>query len=419
MKQILRFIVLILFIHICIGCEKKPSDTEVQESGAEVAKTTTQVNTEQEERIKKAKEYDEYMQQRRAEIAAQEKLFQQNMPNHAISEDLDKGQIRSSYYEKIDGVSVAAPINVTDIVRDERYCTCKFKIKTFGGNELEYKATLKRDPFREEFENREVYHEKDYYEFNPDAYYLVEMELLTPIETKKITRSENNFLIGEMNEILDGEEREKLIKLFEQYENENYPYYFKANPEKSGGTLTVLDFVKVNLTGSPYDEYLVLFAKEKMKCFIVDNNTIIKDYYVSYPRVNPTILNGRLLVTSCFDDIVDYNQNGINEIYCIAGVYHDSMYFIEFDDESFNVKNIYSTFSMSGIDEIKYNKNETIIAITAGGFHFDAHAYVESIDQLVTSGIGDDVEVIMKYVDVYDEWVIIKLKHIENNNLRG
>ena len=136
MKKIGKCISLLLLFQVCFGCVKKPSDTEVQESGAEVAKTTTQVNTEQEERIKKAKEYDEYMQQRRAEIAAQEKLFQQNMPNHAISEDLDKGQIRSSYYEKIDGVSVAAPINVTDIVRDERYCTCKFKIKTFGGNDL-------------------------------------------------------------------------------------------------------------------------------------------------------------------------------------------------------------------------------------------------------------------------------------------
>lgn len=439
MKKILKCAFLLLLFQVLGGCEKKDVATEVVESKSKVRTEVADVesiSSTQDERIKKAKEYDEYIKQKQLEIREQEKIHQKNMPYYATSEDLNKNQISSryikSYFEKLSDGEVAefSPIPVTDIVRGERFCTCKFKIKTFGGNELEYKATLKRDPYREEFNDRTKHHEKDYYEFDPDAYYLVEMELLSDIESPKIT---NNFLnpqIKYMSDYVD--DKERLVKLFEDYENEHYPiFYGEADVKVS--KQQVIDYVKVNVTGSEYDEYLVWYNAPKnyvkrFKCLVVDNYSVIKDYVI--PLDVTSNLNANMIYgfKKCFT-IFDYNQDGINEIYYMFDIAlgDDWFYCIEFSNDIFQInvlydaipsityskyKNTYGSYN-EPVSAISFDYDECLISFECLEYGFVNHYWVLNVadgeeEHFAVGYLYNEVEINLRYSHERDQWVLSK-----------
>ena len=440
MKKILKCAFLLLLFQVLGGCEKKDVATEVVESKSEVRTEVTDVeiiSSTQDERIKKAKEYDEYIKQKQLEIREQEKIHQKNMPYYATSEDLNKNQIRSryikSYFEKLSDGEVAefSPIPVTDIVRDEIYCTCKFKIKTFAGNELEYKVTLKRDPYREEFNDRTKHHEKDYYEFDPDVYYLVEMELLSDVESPKIT---NNFLNTQIKYMSDYEDddKERLVKLFEDYENEHYPIFYGETDVKVSKQ-QVIDYVKVNVTGSKYDEYLVWYNAPKnyvkrFKCLVVDNYSVIKDYVIPLDvtsNLNANMISG---FKKCFT-IFDYNQNGINEIYYMFDIAlgDDWFYCIEFSNDIFQInvlydaipsityskyKNTYGSYN-EPVSAISFDYDECLISFECLEYGFVHHYWVLNVangeeEHFAVGYLYNEVEINLRYSHERDQWVLSK-----------
>ena len=170
-----------------------------------------------------------------------------------------------------------------------------------------------------------------------------------------------------------------MIKLFEEYENTNYPIYRKreTSPFYKQEQLKVLDYVKANLTNSGYDEYLVLYedvdkyAKDyisRVKCLIISGNKVIKDYCIAFPH------NTYFLPTYYFYEyrnnfdnfgfqfsqgwINDFNQNGINEVYfsCVFSgmVGHGYLLHIEFNDNKFSTE--YISIYNYDIDSIDWHE---------------------------------------------------------------
>ena len=427
--------IVLLVLSLClvvVGCSKPSSEIKPVVSSETVDESKKIIPIE-DERIEKAKEYDEYIKQKQLEIREQEKIHQKNMPYYATSEDLNKNQIRSryikSYFEKLSDGEVAefSPIPVTDVVRDERYCTCKFKIKTFGGNELEYKATLKRDPYREEFNDRTKHHEKDYYEFDPDAYYLVEMELLSDVESPKITNNFLNTQIKYMSDYVDYD-KERLVKLFEDYENEHYPLYLDKDYTKVG-KLKVVDYVKVNLTGSDCDEYLVLFANkiddsacilDRIRCVQLSENRIVNDYdiildYYGYtlPYQNNRMENKNNGLSFSRGFICDCNQNGVNEIYFYTespGIASVRLYFIEFDGDMFNV---FFITNEEGFNFIKLDEKERAPIVSFFSHNFVAHAYSTKLQTMVAYNLNQNISMLLDY---YNNSEIIFKSYKETHN---
>ena len=182
------------------------------------------------------------------------------------------------------------------------------------------------------------------------------------------------------------EKKDEMIKLFEDYENTQYPLYFEvANTDWKTGAKTkgykqydmkILDYVKGNFTNSGYDEYFVMFYRdhpnpeiddqfiERVRCFIVSEDKIINDYYISnsggffYPGLRYDKLSEVKDFGFKFSQgwIADFNQNGINEIYLAAwfDIYGGGLLIIEYNDGSFVSSYVYDNrYDIVGIDWYK------------------------------------------------------------------
>ena len=110
----------------------------------------------------------------------------------------------------------------------------------------------------------------------------------------------------EIYDLKTDEKKDEMIKLFEDYENTQYPLFKEVvHTDWDTGVKTkgykqydmkILDYVKGNFTNSGYDEYFVMFYEddpdpeiydqfiERVRCFIVSEDKIINDYYITFPR---------------------------------------------------------------------------------------------------------------------------------------
>ena len=182
------------------------------------------------------------------------------------------------------------------------------------------------------------------------------------------------------------EKKDEMIKLFEDYENTQYPLYFEvANTDWKTGAKTkgykqydmkILDYVKGNFTNSGYDEYFVMFYEddpdpeiydqfiERVRCFVVSEGKIINDYYISHSGgfFYPGLRYDKLSEVKDFGFkfsqgwIADFNQNGINEIYLAAlfTIEGGGLLMIEYNDGAFVSGYVYGDrYDIVGIDWYK------------------------------------------------------------------
>ncbi|UTY30188.1 clustered-type lipoprotein [Treponema putidum] len=259
-----------------------------------------------EEKYEKSEEYkyEQKIKQLRAKVGIKPDFM--GTYNPYIVKDIDlinNKLIIPASYENVQYV------DVENIEYDGKIYRCTQKIEIKPETFLEYKMTL---------------------EYNPHAevYVVLENELITPINIGKINETTiENQVNGEILTLKDDKDSIQLIKLFEDYEKENYPIFF-SNMDK----LKVLDYVKGNFTNSGYDEYVVFFIFDGdtknyvniLHCFIVKNDKIIKEYPIILPYDEEYIdnrviihLGGELKYKFAFSTgfVADFNQNDKNELY--------------------------------------------------------------------------------------------------------
>ena len=348
-KNKLKLIIILILAVLLFSCskeikEQKPEETKV-ESSAKIepkeneflskpeynthVKSTEQI--ELEEKYKKSEEYkyEQKIKQLRAKVGIKPDFMDTYNPYIVKDIDLINNKlIIPASYENVQYV------DVENIEYDGKIYRCTQKVEIKPETFLEYKMTL---------------------EYNPHAevYVVLENELITPINIGKINETTiENQVNGEILTLKDDKDSIQLIKLFEDYEKENYPIFF-SNMDK----LKVLDYVKGNFTNSGYDEYVVFFSDGKttkdyisrLHCFIVENDKIINEYpIVLYPDEyldNREIFNYTDEIKYKFSFstgfIADLNQNDKNELYFqTVFVGGTDFYRAEFEDDFFNINRV-------------------------------------------------------------------------------
>ncbi len=350
MKPILKAIYIILAIFMLATCipkteekvtqkaeAEKPTqvakaDAEMQEEKAEPKKTPEELA--EEARQKKIEEYEEKLKNLSDELYEKGNAIKKKSPALSPKLELEKGILRSDFYASYDKPEY---IRINNIEKEESFYSCKQKRKIKNDDILEYKIKFKEAG--KDGERRICY--------SPN------INLITKINIGNV----NDKIIeeqvhGEVYDLKKDENSETMIKIFEKYENENYP-----NEEYDLG---VIDYVKVNLTGSKYDEYFVMFYEKdgrhlvqgfalfRLRCFVVMDKKIIKDYYINGPRNRAVgfygddfsyhfekIKNFGYLFSQGW--VNDFNQNGINEIYLASRIIlnYPALFIIEFDGNKF------------------------------------------------------------------------------------
>ena len=261
---------------------------------------------------------------------------------------------------------------------------CKEKVKV-GADEYEYDITFKAFQLGDRPEilgvgargvlddGRERVFPLSEFEADREVFYeLGEAGLVTPIDIGTVDESIIKEQVhGDVFDLKTDENSTVMIKLFEEYENTNYPIYRKREtpPFYQQVKFKVLDYVKANLTNSGYDEYLVLLGDDghynitRIYCYIVSEDKIIKDYIIT---VDGSYFLSNLINERNSDEtenfgflfshgwVNDFNQNGTNEIYFSS--VHDgqvnSLFFIEYNGEKFISD--YITVEDIGVDSVNW-----------------------------------------------------------------
>ncbi|UTC63534.1 clustered-type lipoprotein [Treponema sp. OMZ 787] len=304
-----------------------------------------------EEKYKKSKAYEEKLKQLVAELDKKEKILNYKFPTGITIDELIQ-QKAPVLYSLADNLEF---IHFYEIKKDGDFCYCKYKAPTQNGGMLDYQVTYKWD--------------------NPEQIYLpLSYDLLSENNIGKINEEFiENQALGSLYSMKNDEKKHEMIKLFEDYENTQYPLFRKVvHTDWDTGIKTkgykqydmrILDYVKGNFTNSGYDEYFVMFYEddpdpemgdqyiERVRCFLVSEGKIINDYYISHSGgyFYPALTHDKLPEVKDFGYkfsqgwIADLNQNGINEIYLAAlfNIEGDRLLMIEYNDESFVTSYVY------------------------------------------------------------------------------
>ena len=347
----------------------EPKENEFLSKPEYSAPKKTAEQLEAEEKYKKSEEYkyEQKIKQLRAKVGIKHDFMDTYNPYIVKDIDLINNKlIIPASYENVQYV------DVENIEYDGKIYRCTQKVEIKPETFLEYKMTL---------------------EYNPHAevYVVLENELITPINIGKINETTiENQVNGEILTLKDDKDSIQLIKLFEDYEKENYPIFF-SNMD----TLQVLDYVQGNFTNSGYDEYVVFFIFDGdtknyvniLHCFIVKNDKIIKEYPIILPYDEEYIDNreiihfgGELKYKFAFSTgfVADFNQNDRNELYfktVFVGGW--TFYRAEFEDNFFNVKEVFSP--PNHFSSLKWSSKTMTV-----------DAYEEYIYSQTDSGSGSD-----------------------------
>lgn len=423
MKKLVWLLIVAMALGLSVvGCNKPSSEVEpivsretigsetvneatidvVEEKGSEAPKS---------ELLIKAEEYEAYLQAEHQKFEEQVKHSRFNTPDSVTLENIKNNEIESRYY-----YDENKKIKAYDFEYDERNCTCKYKIISAKGQELEYKAVFQRDPCREKFKYQTDFHGRHaYYDFDPDIYYLISIELVSEISAKQIVYDEAMPVWSVVNMEYD-ENKETIIPILEQYEDENQPFYNMYNDTVNKSL--VLDYVKANFTGSDYDEYLVVYAKqsnedasfpERLKCVLVDGDTVKKSFDIPVVLFNSidTFENknigydfGYVFSHGIIDD---YNNDGLNEIYFYATslVHTYCLCVIEYN-AGFNIYFIDDNLLSGIFSEKKYRS----LRLESDECLFNGYDYIEEQDVKVGFEIYAKTHSVMNYVEDYNEWIL-------------
>ena len=382
-KDKLKLIFILILAVLLFSCskelkEQKPEETKVESSAKIEPKeneflSKPEYNThvkspeqikELEEKYKRSEAYEEKLKQLRTELDKKEDILRYKCPVFMSIDNLAQ-QKAPALYSHADNLDF---IHFYEIKKDGEFCYCKYKAPTQNGGILDYQVTYKW--------------------YNIDQMYLpLSYDLLSENNMGKINEELiENQVHGSLYGMENDEKKDEMIKLFEDYENTQYPLYFEvANTDWKTGAKTkgykqydmkILDYVKGNFTNSGYDEYFVMFYRdhpnpeiddqfiERVRCFIVSEDKIINDYYISnsggffYPGLRYDKLSEVKDFGFKFSQgwIADFNQNGINEIYLAAlfDIYGGGLLIIEYNDGSFVSSYVYDNrYDIVGIDWYK------------------------------------------------------------------
>ncbi|WP_444819102.1 clustered-type lipoprotein [Treponema denticola] len=298
-----------------------------------------------EEKYKKSKTYEEKLKQLGAELDKKEKILNYKFPTGITIDELAQ-QKAPVLYSPADNLEF---IHFYEVKKDGEFCYCKYKAPTQNGGTLDYQVTYKW--------------------YNIEQMYLpLSYDLLSENNMGRINEDLiENQVHGSVYSMENDEKKDEMIKLFEDYENTQYPLFKEVvHTDWDTGVKTkkykqydmqILDYVKGNFTNSGYDEYFVMFYEddpdpeiddqfiERVRCFVVSEGKIISDYYISNSGgfFYPGLSNDKLSEVKDFGFkfsqgwIADFNQNGINEIYLAAffSIEGGGLLMVEYNDGAF------------------------------------------------------------------------------------
>ncbi len=413
MKKHLKLIYVLSTILILANCTAKDNQVNTsKEKEVAVEKTETPEKKDikqkpkppeksawqiaREKRNKKAKDYEEKLEKLEDELDKKREFIKKQVPLYTLKKELDAGKCRANFYD-YDNKSFAY-ITFTELKENKDTYYGKQKLTTPKGKILEYGITYKAGIKKEE----------------ENTYYVSNIDLITQID---IIKTENEIIEkqvhGEICNLKNDKDSEEIKKIFEEYENEKYPYTDEWNK------LAVLDYVKGNFTNSGYDEYFVMFYENdgrdfiqgfnilRIKCFIVSNKKILKEYYINslggigfHPDPNINYLDYSRNIVHKLKDfgfqfsqgwVNDFNQNGRNEIYFASQLNFDDpvLFIIEFDDKEF-ITNYVSTYSyeINSVDwktktiETKH-QNKLNKYTNIGNFQIDVFRWNENSNEFI------------------------------------
>ena len=380
-KNKLKLIFILILAAFLFSCskeikEQKPEETKVESSAKIEPKeneflSKPEYNThvkspeqikELEEKYKESKEYEEKLKQLGAELDKKEKILNYKFPTGITIDELAQ-QKAPVLYSPADNLEF---IHFYEIKKDGEFCYCKYKAPTQNGGTLDYQVTYK------------WYNIEQMY--LPLSYNLLSENNMGRINEELI----ENQVHGSVYSMENDEKKDEMIKLFEDYENTQYPLFKEVvHTDWDTGVKTIgykqydmkiLDYVKGNFTNSGYDEYFVMFYEddpdpeiydqfiERVRCFIVSEGKIINDYYITFPRGAFFWGDYTHLDLKKFDNfgfqfsqgrIADFNQNGINEIYfsVLFNIEPGNVLVVEFNGNEFITNYIsIDTYDIASID---------------------------------------------------------------------
>ncbi len=383
-KDKLKLIFILILAFLLFSCTKEVKEQKPVEAKVETStkiepkeneflskseynthvKSTEQIK-ELEEKYKESKEYEEKLKQLGAELDKKEDILRYKCPVFMSIDNLAQ-QKAPALYSHADNLDF---IHFYEVKKDGEFCYCKYKAPTQNGGILDYQVTYK------------WYNIEQMY--LPLSYDLLSETNMGKINDELIENQVHGSLYGMEND----EKKDEMIKLFEDYENTRYPLYLEVvNTDWDTGGKTkkykqydmrILDYVKGNFTNSGYDEYFVMFYEDdpdpeiydqfikRVRCFVVDEDKIIKDYYITVPSASffpPHIERGGLFGLKNFGFefsqgwVSDFNQNGKNEIYFVThfSTGRNFLFIIEFNGEFFVTGYVYDNdYDIVSIDWYK------------------------------------------------------------------
>ena len=395
-KNKLKLIIILILAVLLFSCSKEvkeqnSAETKVESSAKIEPKeneflSKPEYNThvkspeqikELEEKYKRSKAYEESLKQLRAELDKKESAIIAQIPVAATDADLEQKRAITGLYDH--KKKVYNYTNFEEVIKEGDGYYCKQKIKSQNGGVLEYHVKF----------------EKDRYTHKEDSYTVSAIELSSQIDIGQISEELiENQVHGSLYGMENDEKKDDMIKLFEEYENTQYPLYLEVvNTDWKTGVKTkkykqydmrILDYVKGNFTNSGYDEYFVMFYEddpdpkiydqfiERVRCFVVDEDKIINDYYIIFPRGAFFWGDYTDLDLKKFDNfgfqfsqgrIADFNQNGINEIYfsVLFNIEPGNILVVEFNGNEF----ITNYISIDTYDIASIDWNTKIITVNA------------------------------------------------------
>ena len=287
------------------------------------------------------------------------KWFILSHPESASEDEIEKGVITTYYYD-IEG---KVPVEVVNY--DGETCNAIYSITTQNGNQYQYDLVMEKI-----YKGTNISLDRGHY-------------YTTKVNLKSNDTEINNFNEYVFSELIPNEDnnRDMLLAFFENCEN------IELNSLHKKTTCQALDYVKVDITGTGTNDYLVVFGEsdDHRGSNIYDSDISHLSYYrieegKSYPIRYPICelpdshlyhYPSKILRSNKLDDIAyffdgglvfDFNQNGINEIYMAYSVVsgmssNDNVIMIEWNGNMFVPHIIHSTYTYNHFSAINLSFN--------------------------------------------------------------
>ena len=368
------------------GCDKKQNTDIIQEFSNAEKDHAISIDIKKEERDEIQK--DDTIQPQNNDVNDENSIIENRLDNYkkwfilshpesASEDEIEKGVITTYYYDLEGEVA----IDVIDY--DDKKCTAKYNVTTQKGNQYQYDLIMEKI-----YQNTNV-------SLNQDNYYATEI-YLNPDMVDYKTFSDSFYYrdFTESNDDVDN-----LIEFFENYEN---TVFSRGSRRPFKKPYEVIDYVKLDITGTGYNDYLVVFGENNvlnnkhefssnishLSCFRMEeaNSNFTRHLVYMLPESaanfpSSIYQSDKLKEVAYFFDggtVLDFNQNGINEIYIaysrVTGMSsNDNVMMVEWDGNDFvpsivhsgDTKNHFSRIRLSfNFDNMSLNISEEFFVPT-------------------------------------------------------